>query len=110
MILVDTSVWVNHLKVGDPDLVGWLRDGVVAVHPFVEGELLLAGAPIEVLLGGVARVPEAPHDEVRAWVTSLGDAVRGVGWVDAHLAYSARVGRLPLATYDRRLRALAAMP
>ena len=105
-ILVDTSVWVGFLKVGDERLTAWLRDGLVATHPFVEGELLLAGAPVDVLLAGVAWVPVAPHEEVRDWVRAL-PAARGVGWVDAHLAYSARIGRLRLATHDRRLRDLA---
>lgn len=103
MILVDTSVWVTHLKVGDERLVGWLRDDLVLAHPFVEGELVLAGAPVTELLAGVATLPVAAHDEVRDWARALGPRVRGVGWVDLHLACAARLARVSLATYDRRL-------
>lgn len=103
MILVDTSVWVTHLKVGDEALVRWLRDDQVLTHPFVEGELLLAGAPVVQLLAGVGTVPVAAHHEVRDWARSLTTLVRGVGWVDLHLACAARLAGARLATYDRRL-------
>ena len=39
MILVDTSVWIDHLRSGEPDLAAALGDGLVMMHPFVLGEL-----------------------------------------------------------------------
>ena len=39
MVLVDTSVWVRHLREGDPDLEQLLNDGEVMCHPFIVGEL-----------------------------------------------------------------------
>jgi predicted nucleic acid-binding protein len=100
MILVDTSVWVNHLKVGDARLVGLLEAGVAAVHPFTEGELALAGADVRRALGGVARVACSPHAEVLEFARRQVGPVRRVGWVDAHLVHAALVGGLDLLTYD----------
>ncbi len=108
MTLVDTSVWINHLKRGDPALAQLLVDDDVATHPFVEGELLLAGAPVEVLLGGVRRLDLAAHPEVAGWARRLGaERLRGVGWIDLHLAFTARVSGCSLLTYDRKLMRLA---
>ena len=39
MILVDTSVWVDHLRDGAPALAVVLEQGRVLMHPFVLGEL-----------------------------------------------------------------------
>ncbi len=39
MILVDTSVWIDHLRHGDDALIALLNDTAVLMHPFVHGEL-----------------------------------------------------------------------
>ncbi len=74
-------------------------------HPFVEGELALAGAPVGILLGGVAPVRTSSHEEVMSFVTSQGGALRGIGWVDVHLLHSALALGLRLLTYDKALAA-----
>lgn len=102
MILADTSIWVAHLKQpgGHPELIAALEQGVVASHPFVAGELLLAGAPVGELLSGVPMLPMAPHREVCAFVEGQEKPVRRIGWVDAHLIYSALVHHCLLLTRD----------
>ncbi|WP_338105666.1 hypothetical protein [Microvirga tunisiensis] len=53
MIIVDTSVWIDHLKVGDPKLTELLENGRVLAHPFVTGEIAL-GSLRQRSTGGVA--------------------------------------------------------
>ena len=108
MTLFDTSIWVAHLKNpgGHAGLIEALESGVAWTHPFVEGELLLAGAPTDVLFAGVESLAVAPHVEVVDFVRLLAPPVPGVGWVDLHLLYGALAHGLQLETLDRRLAGL----
>ncbi len=103
MILADTSIWVAHLKTkgGHRELIAALEGGDVASHPFVEGELLLAGAPTDQILAGVEMLPVEPHAEVADFFRTLSKPVRGIGWVDAHLIFSALLHTRHLLTLDR---------
>ncbi len=107
MILVDTSVWVDHLRRGNARLEALLRDGLVLVHPFVFGELALGRlkkrTEILGLLGEMPRAEQAGHEEVLQFVERHELAGSGVGWIDAHLLVSAALGRVSLWTLDRRL-------
>jgi predicted nucleic acid-binding protein len=111
MILVDTSIWVNHLRRGDRELTAVLETGEVACHDFVIGELacgrLSARAEILNLLGALPRAPVVEHEEVIAFVERYGLAGVGIGWIDAHLLASARLERLELWTRDAQLRRAA---
>ncbi len=111
MTLVDTSVWVEHLRRHDASLAAELERGAVACHPFVRGELALGliGRRQE-LLALLAELPQAAvvdDDEAMAFVDTHKLAGAGVGWVDVHLLASALLSGLPLWTRDRRLRAVA---
>jgi predicted nucleic acid-binding protein len=112
VILVDTSVWVDHLRRRNATLAKALDRGDVICHPFVVGEISLGSLRRrEEVLGLLAELPMASlvaHDEVLALVSRLGLAGRGIGWVDAHLVASAVVDRVPLWTLDRRLATVAA--
>jgi predicted nucleic acid-binding protein len=112
LILVDTSVWIDHLRRGLDRLVDLLMDQRVAAHPFVEGELacgrLANRSEVIELIGRLPRAPEASHDEAMALVERWGLTGRGVGWVDVHLLASARIAGYGLWTRDRRLQAVAA--
>jgi predicted nucleic acid-binding protein len=106
-MLVDTSVWVDHLAKGNPSLVGLLEAGEVETHPFVIGELTLGRLrrreKILGLLQALPSVPEAEHAEVMGLVEDRGLVGSGLGWVDAHLLASALIGGTRVWTLDRHL-------
>lgn len=113
MILVDTSVWVDHLRSSDATLVGLLENSAVIVHPFVVGELALGNLRSrEVIINTMNALPQSPvasTEEVLAFIAANALAGTGIGLVDAHLLASVCLGaRSRLWTRDPRLRAEAA--
>lgn len=112
MILVDTSVWVGHLRSGNSTLASELRAGRVLEHPFVIGELacgtLRNRREVLDLLGRLPSVPTATHAEAFDFVERRALMGRGIGFVDVHLLASAALA-VParLWTRDRRLAAVA---
>jgi predicted nucleic acid-binding protein len=112
VILVDTSVWVDHLRDGDSELAAMLEAGQVLAHPFVIGELALGRLrQREAILGGLADLPQArvaTDGEVLHFIEHNVLSGRGIGYVDAHLLASSRLtaGTL-LWTRDRKLREVA---
>ena len=113
MILVDTSIWVNHLRRHDGVLAAHLEAGEVLCHPYVIGEiglgLLKQRREVLALMAALPSALVVSHDDVMAFVEQRRLAGRGVGWVDAHLAASALVSRARLWTEDRRLADVARM-
>ena len=112
MILVDTSVWVDHLQRGDAELAGLLERGSVVVHPFVVGELacgsLADRATVLELLQDMPMAVVAESDEVLGFIERHRLHGRGIGYVDAHLLASTALTRgATLWTRDLRLRAAA---
>jgi predicted nucleic acid-binding protein len=111
LILVDTSVWVDHLRRRNATLATRLEAGDVVCHPFVLGELSLGGLKqrdqILGLLSELPMTPVVPHADVFALVERARLSGRGIGWVDVHLIAGALLGRLRLWTLDRRLAAVA---
>ena len=108
MILVDSSVWIEHLRSGVPELVSALNRGQVLCHPFVIGELALGnlGRRADIIedLRNLPKAPVAEDDEVLAFIERQGLYGRGIGYVDAHLVASVRLtGSARLWTLDRRL-------
>ena len=110
-MLVDTSVWVDHLRRGNAILAPHLGRAEVWCHPFVIGELacgrLKNRREVLALLTALPQVRQADHDEVLAFVESNGLGGSGIGWVDAHLLASAMLTSVPLWTLDRRLASMA---
>jgi predicted nucleic acid-binding protein len=111
LTLVDTSVWVAHLRRGLPALAERLEEGEVLCHPFVIGEVSLGHlrrrTEILALLAALPCAVLARDLEVLAFVESKRLAGSGIGWVDAHLLASAALSDAPLWTADRRLAATA---
>ena len=107
MTLVDTSVWVEHLRRGTSRLRDLLEGGLVLCHPFVAGELACGSLRNRVeILSLMAELPHttvARHDEVLELVDRQRLRGRGLGWIDAHLLASALLTHCPLWTRDRAL-------
>lgn len=93
MILVDTCVWIDHLRTADEGLVRLLTSGRACAHPMVIGELALGRLRdrdnILRLVSGLPQVPPATDSDVLALVDGRDLFGRGLGWVDAHLLASA---------------------
>jgi predicted nucleic acid-binding protein len=111
MILVDTSVWIDHLRQGVPLLIDLLAAGKVATHPFVIGELACGNLANRVeilrLLAALPAVKVATHDEVLHLAETRRLHGRGIGWIDMHLVASALLSRTSLWTRDRTLHSVA---
>ncbi len=107
MVLVDTSVWVMHLKHGQKTLKNLLMDDQVCCHPFIVGELacgqLFPRAEILSLLNQLPMVKEATHDEVLALIEQRKLMDKGVGYIDVHLLASSILGHVQLWTKDQKL-------
>ena len=113
MILVDTSVWINHLRLASAILSELLDDGEVLVHPFVLGELALGNLRRrDAFLSDLRDLPRAAvatDEEVISLIDRQTLFGRGIGYVDAHLLAAARLtAGTKLWTHDRRLQAVAA--
>ena len=93
MILVDTSVWVDHLRRGNARLSELLNEGAVLGHSFVVGELACGSlrnrVGILALLGELPQAPSASPGEVMSVVASRRLLGRGLGYVDCPLLASA---------------------
>jgi hypothetical protein len=112
VILVDTSVWVDHLRASDSRLVALLQSGQVLAHPFVIGEIALGYLnQRQIVLADLANLPQATvarDNEVLHFIDRNGLAGTGLGYVDAHLLASAQlVAGTALLTRDKRLQGAA---
>ena len=112
MILLDTSVWVDHLRRGDSLVVRVLESGQAVAHAFVIGELacdhLKSRVDVIELLQALSQLATAMDDEVLYFIENRKLMGRGIGYVDAHLLAAASMGSALLWTRDKRLRAVAA--
>ena len=111
MILVDTSVWIDHLRAGEAQLEEGLEQGLVLCHPFIVGELACGHIVnrTEVLrhLQSLPGAPVARRPEALAAIESHGLWRRGIGYIDVHLLASASLAGATLWTRDRRLHDIA---
>lgn len=112
MILVDTSVWVDHLRAGEPNLVKMLEQGSALVHPFVIGELALCHLRnrtlILSLLHDLPIAPVASDKEALLFLETHRLHGLGIGYIDVHLLASvALTGNSRIWTKDRRLETVA---
>lgn len=112
MILVDSTVWVDHLRGVDPLLVSRLDAGLVFTHPFVIGEIALGSLrQRDKILSALRDLPmakQAADDEVQTFIEQQPLYSLGIGYVDAHLLAATRLTPgLRLWTRDRRLNEIA---
>lgn len=113
MILVDSSIWIDHLHAPDEELIALLHADAVATHPMVIGELAMGSMRSRrrflELLGGLPLVREASHREVMTLIEAHGLHGRGLSLIDAHLLASVLITPgSGLLTRDARLTAAAA--
>jgi len=113
MILVDTSVWIDHLRKGVPTLAAVLEEGRVLMHPFVLGELacgqLRHREAVLRLLGDLPAAPTVTEREALDFIARRALMGRGIGYIDIHLLASTALAEpARLWTRDRRLAAVAA--
>ena len=110
-MLVDTSIWVEHLRHTQPGLVSLLHAADVQCHPFIIGELACGSvsrrSEVLQLLRRLPSVQVVENEEVITLVERHRLMGRGAGWVDVHLLASAALASLLLWTTDRRLAAIA---
>jgi predicted nucleic acid-binding protein len=111
MILVDTSVWVDHLRSGNARLRELLTKGDVVCHPFVIGEIACGKIQnrreLLSLLGALPSARALREEEAHSFLENHSLMGSGVGWIDVHLLGSSVLARASLWTLDRRLARVA---
>ena len=111
MVLVDTSIWVSHLRSADHQLKKLLFDGEVACHPFIIGELSCGTFPhkqeIIQLLHALPQTQLAAHEEILDFIAAKHLSGLGIGLIDVHLLASALLSKAFLWTLDRNLQLAA---
>jgi predicted nucleic acid-binding protein len=107
MVLIDTSVWVTHLRNGSPELETLLNNGEVLCHPFIIGELacgtLKNRTEILSLLQALPKSVQAAHEEVMQFIENYSLMGKGLGYIDIHLIASALLTNVTLWTLDKKL-------
>ena len=108
MILVDTSIWIDHFHASEPLLVAFLRDNQVGCHRAVIEELALGSIGqrdrVLALLENLYEFPVLTHEEIMSLVGGRQLWGRGLSAVDVHLLGSVMlVGAAQLWTRDKRL-------
>ena len=113
MILVDTSVWVEHFRNGNIGLDTLLEEGQVVFHPFIVGELACGNiknrSRILSLLGTLPIAHTAEHEEVVHVIEKYRLMGKGLGYMDVHLLASAMLTHIPLWTLDKKLNSVSTM-
>jgi predicted nucleic acid-binding protein len=111
MVLVDTSVWVSHLRDGNTELANVLNNGNVLCHPLIIGELACGNLKDRaVILSFLKLLPmsiEAEHEEVLSFIENNRLMGKGIGYVDAQLVASAVLTGVPIWTLDKKLARVA---
>lgn len=107
MVLVDTSVWVSHLRDGNMGLGKLLSDGEVVSHPFIVGELACGNLrnrhEILICLQSLPMTILAEDEEVLKFIENHQLMGKGLGYIDVHLIASAVLAGVPLWTLDKTL-------
>ena len=111
MVLVDTSVWINHFRHNDKTLTSLLNEGKVVIHNFIVGEIACGSFKnydeILELLGNLEKSPEITFDEYLLFIKKYKLNGKGIGFVDIHLLASSKFSGYPILTYDKKLGSVA---
>ncbi len=108
MVLVDTSVWVSHLRHGNPKLQEMLQEGKVVSHTFIIGELACGNirnrTEIISLMQSLPMLDSIEHEELLLFIEHNKMMGTGLGFVDVHLMAAAMLAGIPLWTQDKKLK------
>ena len=111
MVLVDSSIWVTHLRQGSQKLEKLLMDAEVMCHPFIIGELACGNlknrSEIISLLQSLPMASTINSDELLIFIGINQLTGKGIGYVDIHLLASARLTGVPLWTANKKLKSAA---
>ena len=111
MVLVDTSVWINHFRRASHNLIALLENGDVGCHPFIIGELACGNLnrrqEILSLLQALPATPILELDEYLHFVERHDLTGKGIGFVDVHLLASAQLAGAQLWSADKNLISVA---
>lgn len=112
MILVDTSIWIDHLRTGDAHLTALLSEMKVAMHPMILGELACGNLQdrqtLMVLWRNLPQLTVVTDAEALYYLDQNRCWGRGIGYIDLHLlAAVALSAQASLWTRDKRLRKTA---
>jgi len=112
VILADTSIWIDHFRRGDNDLVKIIGNDLLLCHPAVIGELALGSlrdrTAVLTFLRAQRETIVATHDEVMTLIERHSVFSMGIGYTDAHLLASVLLDqRTSLWTRDKRLKLAA---
>ncbi len=112
MVLVDTSVWINHLRNNDRQLEKLLFSGSVVCHPHIIGELACGNIQnrqeIVSLLQALPQTSLIDFEEFLYFIEQNQLHSKGVGLVNIHLLASTKLEQIPLWTADKRLQSASA--
>jgi predicted nucleic acid-binding protein len=111
MVLVDTSVWVSHLRDRNAELANLLNGGRVLCHPLIVGELACGNLKDRsAILSFLQLLPlsiEAEHHEILSFIENNNLMGKGAGYIDVHLLASAVLSGVPFWTLDKKLAQVA---
>ena len=111
MVLVDTSVWIDHFRNNNDQLVELLNDGEIFCHPFIIGELACGNLRNrKEIISSLEALPQSfqvEHDEVMLFIEKNKIMGKGLGYIDMTLLASSLVTNIPIWTLDKRLNSIA---
>jgi predicted nucleic acid-binding protein len=111
VILVDTSVWIDHFRNSNARLASLLENELVLTHPFVVGELTCGSLPSRTrVIADLMVLPalaQASHHDVMHFVEQRKLWGKGIGWIDVHLLATTILAKCQIWTLDKALHAAA---
>jgi predicted nucleic acid-binding protein len=111
MVLADTSIWVDHLRKSNGQLIELLNNGEVFCHPFIIGELACGYIKNrQEIITALRALPQSAfieHDEIMVFIEKNNIMGKGLGYIDIAILGSSLVTGIPLWTFDQKLNAIA---
>ncbi len=111
MILVDTSIWIDHLRLAKGPLTSLLQTDLVCTHACIIGELACGNLDnrqeLLQMLQALPRLAAATDDEVLYFIGRHKIMGRGIGYIDTHLLAATAIHSALILTRDKRLQGIA---